>query len=78
MELWSGHTLFLPFFVSSWREFKDYIHYKTIISQNVLFEAQVKNFFYFVENLCSALKIFKFLYFQPYHNLPNLWSDDEY
>ena len=46
-ELWSGHKLFPPFFVSGWREFKDYVHYKTIISQNVLFEAQIKNFFIF-------------------------------
>ena len=38
---------FPPFFVSSLREFKDYVHYKTIISQNVLFEAQIKNFFIF-------------------------------
>ena len=38
-------TFFPPFFVSSWREFKDYVHYKTIISQNELFEAQVENFF---------------------------------
>ena len=44
-----------------------------IISQNVSSEAQVKNYFYFVENLCSVLKIFKFLYFLPSHDLPNLW-----
>ena len=37
---------FPPFFVSSLREFKDYVHYKTIISQNVLFEAQIKNFLF--------------------------------
>ena len=42
VELWSGHILFPPFFDSSWREFKNYVHYKTIISQNVLFEARVK------------------------------------
>ena len=41
-------------------------------------EAQVKNFFYFVEKLCSILKIFKFLYFWPSHDLPNLWHHDEY
>ena len=29
-------TFFPPFFVSSWREFKDYVHYKTITSQNEL------------------------------------------
>ena len=46
VELWPGHKLFPPFFVSSWREFKDYVHYKTIISQNVLFEAQIKNFLF--------------------------------
>ena len=44
-ELWSGHKLSPPFFVSGWREFKDYVHYKTIISQNVLLEVQFKNFF---------------------------------
>ena len=44
-ELWSGHKPFLPFCVSSWREFEDYVYYKTIISENVLFEAQVKIFF---------------------------------
>ena len=31
--------------------FKGYLHYKTILSQNVPSEAQVKNFFYFVEKL---------------------------
>ena len=44
-ELWSGHKPFPPFRISSWREFEDYVHYKTIISQNVLFEPQVKIFF---------------------------------
>ena len=43
--------------------FKGYLHYKTIISENVSSEAQVKNFFYFVEKLYSTLKIFKLLYF---------------
>ena len=62
-ELWSGHKPFLPFCVSSWRKFEDYVYYKTIISENVLFEAQVKIFFYIVEKLCSVLKIFNFLYF---------------
>ena len=33
-----------------------------ITSQNVSYEAQVKNFF-FVEKLCSILKIFKVMYF---------------
>ena len=27
-----------------WRKFKDYLRYKTIISQNMSSEAQVKNF----------------------------------
>ena len=45
---------------------KGYLRYKTITSQNVSSEAQVKNFFYFVEKLCSLLKIF------------NLWRHDEY
>ena len=44
---------------------KGYLHYKTIASQNVSPEAQVKNFL-------SVLKIFKFLYFQLSHDLPNL------
>ena len=44
VELWFGRKVFPPF-VSSWREFKDYVHYKSIISQNVIFEAHVKNFF---------------------------------
>ena len=35
-------------------------------------------FFYFVEKSCSVLKIFKFLYFQPFHDLPNQWHHDEY
>ena len=43
--------------------FKGYLCYKMITSQNVLSEAQVMNFFYFVEKLCSVFKIFKFLYF---------------
>ena len=38
---------------------KGYLRYKTITSQNVSSEAQVKNFFYFVEKLCSILKMFK-------------------
>ena len=32
-------------------------------------------FFYFVEKLCFVLKIFKVLYFQPSHDLLNLWRD---
>ena len=31
-----------------------------------------------LEKLRSVLKIFKFLYFQPFHDLPNLWHRDEY
>ena len=42
---------------------KGYLCYKMITSQNVSSKAQIKNFFYFVEKLCSALKIFQFLYF---------------
>ena len=57
---------------------KGYLHYKTITSQNVSSKAQVKVFFYFVEKLCSVLKIFKFCYFQPSPILPNLWHHDEY
>ena len=34
------------------------------------------DFFYFVEKLCSVFKIFKFLYFNRYHDLPNLWRHD--
>ena len=48
------------------------------ISQSVSSEAQVKNFFYFVEKLRYVLKIFKFLYFQPSPDLPKLWLHDEY
>ena len=44
-------------------ELKGYLRYKTITPQTVLSEAQVKIFFYFIEKLCSILKIFKFLYF---------------
>ena len=40
---------------------KGYLCYKTIASQNVSSDVQVKNFF--LEELCSILKIFKFLYF---------------
>ena len=42
---------------------KGYLRYKTMSSQNVSSEAQIKNFFCFMEKLCSFLKIFKFLYF---------------
>ena len=42
---------------------KGYLRYKTISSQNGSSEAQVKNFFFFLEKLCSVLKIFKFLGF---------------
>ena len=45
------------------RFFKGYLCYRMVTSQNVPSEAQIKNFFYFVEKLCSVLKIFKFLYF---------------
>ena len=45
------------------RKFKGYLRYKTITSQDVLSEAQIKNFCYFVEKSCSILKIFKFSYF---------------
>ena len=51
---------------------KGYLHCKTSTSQNVSSEAQVKNFFYFVEKLCSFRKIFRFLHFQPSNDLPNL------
>ena len=44
-------------------KFKRYLHYKTTASQNVLSDAQVKNFFYFIEKLSLVHKIFKFLYF---------------
>ena len=35
---------------------KGYLRYKTITSENVSSEAQVKNFFYRVERLCCVLK----------------------
>ena len=44
------------------RKFKVYPRYKTITSQNVPSEAQIKNFFNFQEKLCSVFSIFKFLY----------------
>ena len=47
----------LEFYINS------YLCYEMITSQNVSFEARIKIFFYFVEKLCSILKIFKFLYF---------------
>ena len=56
---------------------KGYLSYKTITFQNVLSEVKVK-FFYFVERSHSILKLFKFLYFQPSHDLRILWSQDEY
>ena len=37
--------------------------YKTITSQNLSSEAQVKIFFYFVETFCSVLEIPKLSYF---------------
>ena len=46
---------------------EDYLSYKTITFQKVSSEAQVKNFFYFIEKLCSSLKIFKFLSVRSYH-----------
>ena len=52
--------------------FKGYLHYTRTTSRNVSSEAQVKNFFNLVEKLCSVLKIFKFLYFKPSHDLQNL------
>ena len=54
---------FPPFFVSSLREFKDYVHYKTIISQNVLFEAQIKNFLFFGKVMFRSqdIQVFVFL-----------------
>ena len=38
---------------------KGYLRYKTITSQHVSSETQVKNFF----KICSVFKILKFLYF---------------
>ena len=49
------------FFVFCDAHFKDCLHYKMVTSQNLLSAAQVKDFFYFVEKLCSVLKMFKFL-----------------
>ena len=51
---------------------KGYLHYKTITSQNVSSEAQVKNFFYFIEKLSSVFKMFKFSYISSSNYLPNL------
>ena len=41
-----------------------------LVTSKLSCEAQVKNFFYYLENLCSALKILKILYFQPSQDLP--------
>ena len=41
---------------------KCYLRYKMITSQNVPLKHRLR-IFYFVEKLCSVLKIFKFLYF---------------
>ena len=49
--------IYISFFI------KGHLRYKTINSQNVSYEAQVKIFFYFVEKLCSILEILKLLYF---------------
>ena len=56
-------------------DIKGYLRHKTITSQNVPSKAQIKNF---LKKLCSVLKIFKFLYFWPSHDLPNQWRHDEY
>ena len=65
-----------PIFLFLW--LKGYLRYKMITSESVSSEAQVKHFFYFVEKLCSVLKIFQFLYFQQFHDLPNFWRHGEY
>ena len=57
--------------------FKGYPCFKTITSQNVSPEVQVKIFFYFIEKLCFVLKIMKFLYSKWSHDLPNLWRHDQ-
>ena len=36
LELWSGHKVFPPLFVSSWRKFKDYVHYKKFLKMSYL------------------------------------------
>ena len=50
---------------------KGYLYYKMKSSQNVLSEAQVKNFLISLWSYCSFLKIFKFLYLKPSHDLPS-------
>ena len=50
---------------------KGYLRFKALTSENVLSKAEVKDFFFFVEKLCSVLKILKFLYFYTSHDLPN-------
>ena len=55
--------IFSTYSTNNWAiNIKGYLRYKTITSQDVPSEAQVKNFF-FMEKLCSVLEIFKFLYF---------------
>ena len=59
-----------------WENLKGCLCCKTITFQNVSYEAQIRNFFYFVENLCSILKIFKLFYFLASYNVINMWHHD--
>ena len=57
--LFSTWNFFILFnFYAFKYQLKGYISYKTLTSQIVSSEAEVKNFFYFVEKLFSVLKIF--------------------
>ena len=42
---------------------KGYLRYKTITSQNASIEGTGQKIFYFVEKVCSVIKMFKFFYF---------------
>ena len=48
--------------------FRSYLHEKVVIYEKVVFEAQFKNFFYFMEKPCFVLGIASFLYFKPITN----------
>ena len=58
----SKESFLITVYVNYYSFFKDYLHCKIITPQNVLFEAQVRNFL-FRRKVISVLKIFKFLVF---------------
>ena len=56
---------------------KGYLCYKTITSQKVPSEAQIKEFFYFVKNYVPLSRYSSFCIFN-YSMTYNLWRHDEY